>query len=240
MALFVIADLHLSLACDKPMDVFKGWDNYTERIEKNWRRLVSEDDTVVVPGDISWAMSLEEAKADFAFIDSLPGKKIIMKGNHDYWWSSMKKMECFLEDNGFKSISILHNNCYAYEKSGICGTRGWINEKGEQADKKVLMREAQRLSVSIEASLSQGLEPMVFLHYPPIYIADRNEEILAVLDKYNISHCFFGHIHGKGGCYAVNGMHEGRYYKLIASDFLQFTPLNITEFVQYDNSVNQD
>lgn len=239
MALFVIADLHLSFSCDKPMDIFSGWDNYVERIEKNWRKLVCESDTVVVPGDISWAMSLESAKKDFEFLHSLPGKKIIMKGNHDYWWTTMKKMEDYLSSNGFTSISILHNNCFRYEKTGICGTRGWINEKGEQADKKVLMREAQRLEVSVKQAVEQGLTPMVFLHYPPIFANDRNEEILAVLDKYNVKQCFYGHIHGKGGLYSVNGDMNGRYYKLIASDFLQFVPLCISEFVQYDDSANE-
>lgn len=240
MALFVIGDLHLSFSCDKPMDVFKGWDNYVERIEKNWRKLVSKDDTVVVPGDISWAMSLPEATKDFEFIESLPGRKIIMKGNHDYWWTTMKKMEDYLSANGFDSIHILHNNCFRYENTGICGTRGWINEKGEQAEKKVLLREAQRLSMSIESALKQNLKPMVFLHYPPIYYGDRNEEILAILEKYNISECFYGHIHGKGGSYAINGNVDGRYYRLVASDFLQFVPLCISEFVQTDNLNNQD
>ena len=240
MALFVIADLHLSLSCDKPMDIFKGWDNYVERLEKNWRKIVSDDDTVVVPGDISWGMSLEGAKKDFEFLNSLPGTKIIMKGNHDYWWTTMNKMISYMSDNGFTSIKILHNNCFKYEGSGICGSRGWINEKGETADKKVLLREAGRLSASIECALKQGLKPMVFLHYPPIYSSDRNEEMLAVLEKYNITECFYGHIHGKGSSYAVNGFCDGVKYRLVASDFLQFTPLSITEFVQFDNLLKQD
>lgn len=242
MSLFVIADLHLSLGADKAMDVFRGWDNYTERLEKNWRRLVSSEDTVVVPGDISWAMKLEDTKEDFAFLDALPGKKIIMKGNHDYWWTSVSKMEKYLSDAGYNSISIVHNNCAVYRGNGICGTRGWISEatevsqKGEQADKKVLLREAQRLSVSIEAALSKGLKPLVFLHYPPLYINDRNEEMLAVLKKYGIKECFYGHIHGYGAKFAVNGTVDGIYYRLAASDYLQFTPLCIDEFVHNDDS----
>ncbi len=239
MSLFVIADLHLSLGTDKPMDVFRGWDNYLVRLENNWRRLVCENDTVVIPGDISWAMKLENAKEDFTFLNSLPGTKIIMKGNHDYWWNSRAKMDKFLSENGFDKIKIVHNCCYPYEGSGICGTRGWISEKGEQADKKVLLREAQRLSVSIEDAIRQGLKPLVFLHYPPVYSNDRNEEMLSVLKKFGITECFYGHIHGHGARFAVNGLSDGIRYKLVASDFLQFTPLCINEFVQNDNLEKQ-
>lgn len=237
MSLYVIADLHLSFSCNKPMDVFGGWNNYVERLEKNWEKIVSPDDTVVIPGDISWAMKLSEAEKDFAFIHSLPGTKIIMKGNHDYWWTSLSKMESFLLEKGFDSIHIVHNNCYKYGNTGICGTRGWINEgeKGEKADKKVLLREAQRLSVSIESALKQGLDPLVFLHYPPVYNCDRNEEILSVLTKYNINKCFYGHIHGSGAKYAINGEFDGITYKLASSDYLHFAPMLIDEFVQNDN-----
>lgn len=235
MSLFVIADLHLPLGCNKPMDIFRGWDNYVDRLEKNWRRDVCDSDIVVIPGDISWAMKLEETENDLAFINSLPGTKVIMKGNHDYWWNSVSKMEKFMSDRGYDSIKIVHNNCFKYGDIGICGTRGWINEKGQQADKKILLREAQRLSVSIECALKQELSPLVFLHYPPVYNSDRNEEILAVLKKYDIKVCFYGHIHGSGAKYAVNGEYDGIYYKLIASDYLQFAPLCIDEFVHSDN-----
>ena len=140
MALFVMGDLHLSLSSDKSMDIFGGWENYVERIKENWNREVSPEDTVVVPGDISWAMSLKEAGADFRYIHELPGRKIILKGNHDYWWTTAAKMNNFLAENGFDSIFILHNNHYAYENYGICGTRGWINDDSEPADAKVLAR----------------------------------------------------------------------------------------------------
>ena len=127
----------MSLGGDKPMDIFGGWDNYVERLETNWRRTVADDDTVMIPGDISWAMSLNGAVTDFTFINALPGKKIISKGNHDYWWTTMSKMEKFLDENNFSTIRILHNNHYEYNGYGICGTRGWINENGEPADAKV-------------------------------------------------------------------------------------------------------
>ena len=239
MSLFVIADLHLPLGNNKPMDIFSGWDNYVERLEKNWKSAVAESDTVVIPGDISWAMKLEESDKDFAFLHSLPGTKVIMKGNHDYWWTTMNKMESFLLDRGYDSVKIVHNNCFKYYDHAICGSRGWINEKGEQADKKVLLREAQRLSVSIECALKQGLKPIVFLHYPPVYKGDRNEEMLAVLKKYDIKQCFYGHIHGSGAKFAVNGEYDGIVYRLIASDYLQFAPLCIDEFVHIDNLKKQ-
>ena len=147
MALYVMGDLHLSLGTDKPMDIFGGWDNYTERIRENWINTVSPEDIVVVPGDISWAMTLENAVNDFEYIQKLPGTKIISKGNHDYWWNTMAKMNNFLDEHGFDTIKIMHNNHYRYENYGICGTRGWINEtkNSEPADGKVLAREAQRL-----------------------------------------------------------------------------------------------
>lgn len=235
MALFVIADLHLSLAADKPMDIFGGWKDYVSKIEYNWQNKVKPEDTVVIPGDISWAMGLEKSLEDFKFIDKLNGRKIILKGNHDYWWNTKSKMEKFFADNGFTTLNILHNNHYEYESVGICGTRGWINEASEPADKKVLEREAGRLKMSIESALKAGLKPVVFLHYPPVYGTSCNYDILEVLNNYNIKWCFYGHIHGSGADYAINGCRDGINYRLIASDFLQFDPMDITKIVQSDN-----
>ncbi len=235
MALFVIADLHLSLSVNKPMDIFGGWDDYVTRLEDNWKNLVKNDDTVVIPGDISWGMNFKDSVKDFQFLNSLPGRKIISKGNHDYWWNTKTKMEKFFEENGFDTLHILQNNHYAYENIGICGTRGWINETDIPADKKVLLREAGRLSMSIESALKDNLKPVVFLHYPPIFANDYNFEILEVLQKYGIKHCFYGHIHGKGHYNAVNKTIDGVNYQLISSDFLKFCPKNITEIVQNDN-----
>lgn len=235
MALFVMADLHLSLSVDKPMDIFSGWQDYVSKIEENWQKKIKPEDTVVIPGDISWAMGLEQSLPDFEFLNKLNGKKIIMKGNHDYWWNTKSKMEKFFADNGFDSINILHNNHYEYEGIGICGSRGWINETSEPADKKVLAREAGRLTVSIESALKADLKPVVFLHYPPIYGTSLNYDMLEVLHKYNIKWCFYGHIHGSGSEYAINGCRDGVNYRLIASDFLQFDPMDITKIVQSDN-----
>lgn len=228
MALFVMGDLHLSLSSDKSMDIFGGWENYVERIKENWNREVSPEDTVVVPGDISWAMSLKEAEADFCFIHGLPGRKIILKGNHDYWWTTAAKMNNFLAENGFDSIFILHNNHYAYENYGICGTRGWINDDSEPADAKVLAREAQRLETSIASAENAGLEPLVFLHYPPLYGNEYNPDLLEVMYRHNIKRCWYGHIHGKKGHQnAVNGERDGIVFQLVSADYVQFCPVKI-------------
>lgn len=228
MALFVMGDLHLSLSSDKSMDIFGGWENYVERIKENWNREVSPEDTVVVPGDISWAMSMKEAGADFRYIHELPGRKIILKGNHDYWWTTAAKMNNFLAENGFDSIFILHNNHYAYENYGICGTRGWINDDSEPADAKVLAREAQRLETSIASAENAGLEPLVFLHYPPLYGNEYNPDLLEVMYRHNIKRCWYGHIHGrKGHQNAVNGERDGIVFQLVSADYVQFCPVKI-------------
>ncbi len=227
MALYVIGDLHLSLGVNKPMDIFGGWENHMERIAENWEKTVSDDDTVVIPGDISWAMNFDQALPDFRFIHNLKGAKIISKGNHDYWWSTCAKMNRFLSENGFDSIHILHNNHYTYDKYGICGTRGWINDDSEPADAKVLARETARLEASIKSAEDCGLEPIVFLHYPPLYGTEYNYDILEVLYKHNIKRCFYGHVHGRGHNYAINGERDGIDFRLISSDYMQFCPYRV-------------
>lgn len=234
MSLFVMADLHLPLSVNKPMDIFGGWDNYVEKIEENWQKKVKPDDTVVIPGDVSWSMGLQQSLADMQFINKLNGKKIISKGNHDYWWSTKNKMDAFFAENGLTTLNILHNNHYEYEGVGICGTRGWINDTGVEADKKVLMREAGRLEMSISSAEKCGLKPIVFLHYPPVFASSYNYDILEVLHKHDITWCFYGHIHGRSAEYAINGERDGINYRLIASDFLQFDPMDITKIVQSD------
>lgn len=227
MSLYTIGDLHLALSCDKPMEVFKGWDNHVERIQKNWQKLVKPEDTVVIVGDVSWGISLEESRADFDFIDKLNGKKIILRGNHDYWFSTKQKCDNFFADNGFNSISLLFNNAFAYDGYSLCGTRGWVNEQGEAsaADKKVILREAGRLRLSLEAGRRLALEPIAFLHYPPVYFVNKNEEILSVLHEYGVKKCFYGHIHGSGIQYAVDGVFEGIDYRLVSCDYTHFKPI---------------
>ncbi len=233
MSLFVLGDTHLSFGVpNKPMDIFGGWANYQQLIEQNWCRLLKPEDTIVLAGDISWGMSLEQAKADFAFLHALPGTKIILKGNHDYWWNSMKKMTEFFTANGFDSLHILHNNCYSYEGFGICGTRGWVSVPGETApgdgDAKVLAREEQRLRVSLNAAASQGLKPIAFLHYPPLYWNNRNEPMLKALHDFGVEDCYYGHLHGTPAhAKAEKNCVDGIRYHLIAGDYLQFIPEKI-------------
>ncbi|MGN0661191.1 MAG: metallophosphoesterase [Oscillospiraceae bacterium] len=223
MSLFAIGDLHLSFGVDKPMDVFEGWYDYQTRLEKEWQAKVKPDDTVVIAGDISWAMSIKEAVADFKFIEKLNGKKIILKGNHDFWWTTKNKIQQMFAENGISSVEILQNNSFSYGDKAICGTRGWISENGEPADAKVLAREALRLEMSIK-SADPDAEKIVFLHYPPIFAEDRNYSIIDVLQKYNIKRCFYGHVHGKGCYHAFNGVCDGIDYRLISSDYLNFSP----------------
>lgn len=229
MSLFVLADLHLCQGNpEKTMSIFSGWQDYQERIEKHWLELITDNDTVVLPGDISWGMSLAEAAPDFHFIERLPGKKIIIKGNHDYWWTTMKKMEDFLSAEGCGSIKILHNNHYKYGEYGICGTRGWVNMPGETQDEKVLKREVQRLETSIKSALAENLEPIVFLHYPPIFATNFNYDILEILYRYKIKDCYYGHIHGHSAHeLCVTNTYDDVNFHLIAGDYLQFIPEKI-------------
>ena len=225
MSLYVIADLHLSLSVKKPMDIFGGWKDYMERLEANWKSHIHPDDTVVVPGDISWAMTLEETTKDFAFLDALPGQKLLMKGNHDYWWSTMSKMRTFLATKSFHTLSIIHNNAYAADGIGVCGTRGWFYDS--EGEKKILLREAGRLQTSILEAEKLGVSPIVFLHYPPIYQDFSCTEITDVLKAHNITKCYYGHLHGRARRYAVQGVRDGIEYHLISADQLQFNPLRI-------------
>ncbi|HHV32524.1 MAG TPA: serine/threonine protein phosphatase [Clostridiales bacterium] len=226
MALFAIADLHLSLGSDKPMDVFEGWKNYTEKLAHNWRSIVGEEDTVVIAGDVSWAMKLEEAQKDFAYIHALPGKKLIIKGNHDYWWSTRKKIETFLTANGFHSIQIVHNNAVSVGNVAVCGSRGWLYNGETEEDKKIVNREVGRLNASIDEAVRLGKEPIVFLHYPPVYDVFQCDEILQVLKQRGIQKCYFGHIHGSQAAKrAVVGEYEGIKMHLISCDHVGFTPV---------------
>ena len=192
MSLYAIADLHLSLGTDKPMDIFGGWDNYIERLDKNWRSTVKSEDTVVIAGDISWAMRLEQTFKDFSFIESLPGRKIFLKGNHDYWWTTRKKIEAYLKENNFKSISILFNSAEVVENFAVCGTRGWSYDCSTQEDVKILNREVGRLTMSIEQARKLDREVIVFLHYPPVFSGYECTEIMNVLRESKIKKCYYG------------------------------------------------
>ena len=222
MSLYAIGDTHLSFGSNKPMDIFRGWQNFEERLEKNWNNLVTDDDTVIIAGDISWAMNLEGAKEDFRFLDKLKGKKLIMKGNHDYWWSTKKKADTFFEENGFSTLGILFNNAYRFGDISVCGTRGWFYD-GEK-DNKVLLREAGRLRMSIEEAKKLGGEPVVFLHYPPLNQEAVCEEIYSVLVEEGIKRCYYAHLHGPSQNFAFTGERDGIKFSLISGDFLNFCP----------------
>ena len=228
MALYAIGDLHLALGKDKPMDVFGAlWEKHDEKLRRGFSKL-NDDDVCVLCGDISWAMGIEDALEDFRFINSLPGRKILLKGNHDYWWSTASKAKAFFAANGIGSIEILHNNSFVYENVAICGTRGWFyeEESGTEHDRKILLREVGRLRSSLESAGER--EKLVFLHYPPLFLKYRCEEILSLLREYKVSLCCYGHIHGKGCRMAFNGPVGGTEFRLVSADFLNFEPVEIT------------
>lgn len=228
MSLYAIGDLHLSLGTNKPMDVFgPRWENYVQKIQDGFSAL-TDDDVCVVCGDISWGMSLPQSLEDFRFIEALPGKKILLKGNHDYWWTSAAKMNAFFEANGFTSLSILHNNFYPYgEKAAVCGTKGWFYEEstGTAHDKKLIEREALRLEASLKAA--GGRDKYVFLHYPPRYGRYTCPEILDLLRRYDVKLCASGHLHADSLRLAFDGWHEHTQHICVSGDKLDFKPCKI-------------
>lgn len=237
MALFVLSDTHLSFADDKPMDVFgRRWQNYTQRLERNWNAVVTENDTVMIAGDISWAMSHTGAKEDFLFLHGLNGKKIISKGNHDYWWTSKKKLDGLMSELGIDDIQFLHNNAYLAENFIIAGSRGWyIDENNKNAPDaadfdKIVAREVIRLEISLKEAVKlkadTDKEIIVFLHFPPVMGGFVCEPIVELLKKYGIKRCYYGHIHG---VYDIppSFEYDGITYFITSADFLEFTPLII-------------
>lgn len=228
MAIYAIADLHLSKSVNKPMDVFGPlWYDYEKRIIRGFEKL-TEDDITVIPGDISWAMSLSESLLDFKLIDSFPGKKIISKGNHDYWWETATKTKRFFSENGITSIDILHNNAFKINDVAICGTRGWFYEEETGGSRKIYDREIGRLRRSLEEGRKLGArELLCFLHYPPVCTGYECEEITDMLNEFGVSRCFYGHLHSYGHKSAFLGMHKGVEYALISADYLSFEPFFI-------------
>ncbi len=229
MALYAIGDLHLCLGAPKPMDIFGGaWVGYMDKL-KEGMSLITEEDTTVLLGDLSWSLDLPNAKADFAWINEIPGKKIILKGNHDYWWSTAAKFQKFCAENGFEKLDLLNNNSYEYGDFAICGTRGWFfeEEKSGQHDEKVFKRELIRLEASLQAA---GEKPkLVFLHYPPRYKGYECPEILALLEKYEVRRCFYGHLHGGSHKLAMEGQWDGVEFRLVAADYIGFKPFKVMD-----------
>ena len=224
MALYAIGDLHLCLGAPKPMDIFGGaWVGYMDKL-KEGLSVIGPEDTTVLCGDLSWSLDLPNSKADFAWINEIPGRKIILKGNHDYWWSTVAKFNRFCAENGFENMHILNNNCFEYGDWAICGTRGWFfeEERSGQHDEKVFKRELIRLETSLKAAGEKN--KMVFLHYPPRYKGYECKEILELLEKYEVRRCFYGHLHGGSHNLAMEGLWNGVEFRLVAADYMKFKP----------------
>ena len=229
MALFAIGDLHLSLGAAKPMDIFHGWDGYVDKLKVGFER-VGADDTVVLCGDLSWGMSLEDAREDFRFIDELPGKKILLKGNHDYWFTTATKAQNFFAENGFAPMEILNNNAFSYGDAAICGTRGWIYDENIDGthNGKIMAREVLRLEASLKAA--EKLTPseiLCFFHYPPRFGNYVCEDLIALMVKYGVRRCWYGHVHGYGHRNAVTGTVDGIEYNMISADYVGFVPQKV-------------
>ena len=227
IAVFVIGDLHLSLGGNKPMDIFEGWEGYLPRLETNWRNLVHPEDTVILAGDTSWAMKLEDTSADFAYLQGLPGQKWLLKGNHDYWWTTARKMERYLAESGFDTLHILHNNCCVVGNLALCGTRGWPFDDSAAQDAKIMAREAGRLRMSLACAGER--EKIAFLHYPPVFPGGCAQPLVDVLHEFGVTSCFYGHLHGKSIRGAIQREVDGIRYRLISADGLRFCPYKICD-----------
>ena len=229
MALYAIGDLHLCLGSPKPMDIFGGaWVGYMDKLLSGLS-VIGPEDTTVLLGDLSWALDLDQAEKDFAWINQIPGKKIILKGNHDYWWSTVSKFNQFCKAKDFSQMEILNNNHFEYDGWAICGTRGWFYEeqRSGQHDEKVFKRELLRLEASLQ---SAGMLPkIVFLHYPPKYKGYECTEIRDLLKKYDVRRCFYGHLHGPSHSLAMQGVWDGVDYRLVAADYLDFQPFKVLD-----------
>lgn len=234
MALYTISDLHLPIGTDKPMDIFGSkWTNYVERLAKNWQNIINDDDLVVLPGDFSWATYLEQSIPDFQFLQKLNGKKIISKGNHDYWWTTASKLNKFLEKNNFDTIKFMHNNSFMYQNTAICGTRGWgyigYGEVNED-DIKIYEREVCRLELSLKSCIANNPdEIIVFFHYPPISSDCIDNGFTRVMKEYGVKRCVYGHLHGQGHKNAVCKETDGIKYMLVSCDYTDFVPVKLCD-----------
>ncbi len=232
MSIYAISDLHLSFSTNKPMNIFgDNWNNYERRIEENWERLVKEEDTVLLPGDFSWGMTFEEAKSDFKYLNKLPGGKIMLKGNHDYWWGTLNKINKFLEDNSFKNINILYNNSYLVENKIICGTRGWTIADNDEENEKIYKRELLRLEMSLKDGINKygkEKEIIVCMHYPPTNtVLLENSGYIEIMKKYNVKKCIYGHLHGESQKEAIEGNLNGIQINLVSCDYTKFNLISI-------------
>jgi len=230
MALYTIGDLHLSFSSNKPMDIFgENWINHANKIKNNWEKKITEGDTVLIPGDISWAMRLDEAMVDLDWINSLPGRKILIRGNHDYWWSSITKL-----NNMFDKISFLQNNYYIYNDYAICGTRGWTCPNSvnfDDHDEKIYLREIHRLRLSLDAALKDGFRNIIVMtHYPPTNDKLEPSGFTGTYEEYGVNMVVYGHLHNSDSYrMGLQGTIKGTEYRLVSSDYLNFDPLKILQ-----------
>ena len=231
MSIYAIGDLHLSLNKEKPMDIFGlNWKNHEQKIRENWEKTVSNDDLVLLPGDFSWEMHLKDMYEDFKFLNDLPGKKLLLKGNHDYWWTTLAKMREFIENNKFSNIDFVYNNSYLFEDKIIAGTRGWALNDTENGI-KMNHREEERLKISLQSGLNNfgDKEIICLMHYPPIVAeeVENNTKLkisnyVKIMKEFNVRTCLYGHLHGESHNEAFEGNYEGIDFKLVSSDYLDF------------------
>lgn len=227
MALYAISDLHLAFTTDKPMDIFgEKWLKHDEKIKQNWISKITKEDTVLIAGDISWSMKSSDSKVDLDWINDLPGKKIISKGNHDFWWGGISKLNNMYEDTKF-----LQNNFYTYEDYAICGSRGWILEGSDrftEKDQKIFNRELIRLRLSLDKAKEAGYEKfIVMIHYPPMNEKREDSAFTEIFKEYGVETVIYGHLHGPSLATAINGEHEGVNYIITSCDYLNFDPIRI-------------
>lgn len=234
MAVYAISDLHLPLGVDKPMDVFgKSWENYVYKLEQNWKSTITENDCVVLPGDFCWAINLEEARKDFEFLNALPGIKVLLKGNHDYWWDTLAKAERFMQENNYENIHFLQNTCFVHEDVAICGTRFWQSPAFEHLsaqDLKIYQREIGRVEFSLQAAQNADAKTKVFfVHYPPIVNGAEDAAFGDLMRRYGIEDVYYGHLHSVSQKYervqAVNGVR----YHLISCNCIEFSPVLVAK-----------
>ena len=229
MSIYTIGDLHLSFSQNKPMNIFgDNWNGHADKIRKNWMEKVHKEDFVVLPGDFSWAMYLKDTYKDFEYLEKLPGNKILLKGNHDYWWSGLSKMNEYLKENNFNNINFLYNNSYLVEDTIIAGTRGW-NLTDSEDNEKMLNRECIRLKLSLEDGINKfgrNKEIIVFMHYPPISKAGISngytKKYISIMKEYGVKKCYYGHLHGTSHSEAIEGNVDGIEFYLVSSDYLDF------------------
>ena len=229
MALYALSDTHLSTAIEKPMDIFGSrWKDHTQKICDRWNKLITDEDTVVIGGDISWALTPDEAAGDLKFLDSLTGRKILLKGNHDYWWTTLKKLDELFKRESITTIEVMQNNSVVRDGFAICGTRGWYSDPESNPNnncdhKKIVAREVMRLRMSLDSAKDAEGERIVFTHFPPVMSDYIFRELIDVMHEYGVKRCYYGHIHGNYTLPPCTEF-EGIRFSIVSADYLDFYP----------------